>query len=73
MEKKLYSLKLDILKDKYEDYLTFLGTFLQLFDMVGNEDLMNMRKRLNDTEDIEKLEFYMNLLNKINKKLIKPF
>ena len=32
-----------------------------------------MRKRLQDANDIEKLDYFMKLLNKINKKLVKPF
>lgn len=36
------------------------------------EEVYSMRQRLQDSDDIEKLEFFVNILNKVNKKLVKP-
>ena len=47
-----------------------MDTFLMLLDYYNDEDLFNLRKRLNDTDNVDKLEFFMNLIEDVNKKLI---
>ena len=50
--------------------MNFFETFLILFDNCNDEGLFNLRKRLNDPDHIDKLEFFMNLIEDVNKKLI---
>lgn len=73
IQKHLYSLKSHILKDDFEDYVNFLNRFLELFDMCETKDEYSLSKRLHNTKEYEKLEFYMKLLEKVNKKLLKAF
>jgi hypothetical protein len=73
IEKYLYSMKLQIPKEQYEDYIQFMDRFIDMFDMCGNEEVYSMRKRLSDPTDIEKLEFFIKLLDKVNRKLVRPF
>lgn len=64
-------MKSTIQKDELEEYINFLDRFLELFDMCGQDtDIHNMRKRLNNPKDIEKLEFFNSILEKVTKKLI---